>query len=87
MYNLYNSVVNNTEDTVKSRAFRGLHMSRCICCNALIEYEWNMDQDLCSTCADSVRKALSDDNLIRKDYMHPYVRNGVTQPRSTDYEK
>lgn len=62
---------------------------RCVCCNAPIVYEWGMgtDSDLCSACTDSVRRALKDDNFIRKEYMHAHARNGVTQPRKTDYEK
>lgn len=62
-------------------------MSRCVCCNALIVYEWNMDKDLCAACADAVRRALSDDNLIRKDYMHQGARNGLTHPARHDGDK
>lgn len=62
-------------------------MSRCVCCNALIVYEWNMDKDLCAACADAVRRALSDDNLIRRDYMHIGARDGLTQPLKHDGDK
>ena len=61
-------------------------MSRCVCCNALIEYEYTLNTDLCGRCADAVRKAVKDDGIIRPDYVLHSAKSGVTPMRRSDYE-
>lgn len=62
-------------------------MSRCMSCNALIEYEYNYSNDLCWVCTAVVRKTVSDkDHTIPKDRMLTYARTGVTPARGASYE-
>lgn len=59
--------------------------TRCVCCNAPIKPYLLEKTDLCMICTRVVRDtAYSKDNVIRKDYQFPEIRDGITLPKFLD---